>query len=237
MINTDTVKARLDFIKHFYKEAFEQPGKIKSPEIDIRFYPYIGLQHTIRLRGGKAYVRLSELMADAPLTVQRALAFILVAKLMRRKVNKAAGQVYDDYVSQNHVRERAEQNRKLKGRKIIGSAQGRYYDLEEMFARLNEKYFEGGLAKPVLTWSQKRTYSILGHHDPTHETVVISKSLDKSDVPPFVVEYILYHELLHIKHPIQMINGRQRKHSRAFKDDEKKFAHYTQAERWLKYYL
>src|ERR1700755_3201810 len=132
MINTDTVRARLDFIKHFYKEAFEQPGKIRSPEIDIRFYPYIGLQHTIRLRDGRAYVRLSELMADAPLTVQRALAFILVAKLMRRKVNKTAAEVNANYVSENRVRERAEQNRKLKGRKIVGSAQGRYYDLEEM---------------------------------------------------------------------------------------------------------
>jgi hypothetical protein len=237
MINKDTLQSRLDFIKNFYKEAFEQPGRIKAPEIDVRFYPYIGLHHTIRLRDGKAYVRLAELMADAPLAVQRALAFILVAKLMRRKAPKGADQMYRDYTSQGHIRDKAEESRKVRGRKIIGSSKGRFYDLDNIFSQLNEHYFQNELPKPVLTWSQRRTHSILGHHDPTHETVVISKSLDSAKVPAFVVEYILYHELLHIKHPIEMVNGRQRKHSRAFKQDEKKFPYYEQAERWLKFNL
>ena len=237
MINKDTLQSRLDFIKNFYKEAFEQPGRIKAPEIDVRFYPYIGLHHTIRLRDGKAYVRLAELMADAPLAVQRALAFILVAKLMRRKAPKGADQMYRDYTGQEHIRDKAEESRKVRGRKIIGSSKGRFYDLDIIFSQLNEYYFQNELSKPVLTWSQRRTHSILGHHDPTHETVVISKSLDSAKVPAFVVEYILYHELLHIKHPIEMVNGRQRKHSRAFKQDEKKFLYYEQAERWLKFNL
>lgn len=235
MINTDRVQARLDFIKNFYKEAFELPGRMKAPEIEVVFYPYIHLHHTIRMREGKAYVRLSELMADAPLAVQRALAFILVAKLMRRKVPKAANLLYRDYTSQAHIRDKAEESRKARGRKVIGSAKGRSYDLDQMFAQLNEHYFQNELPKPVLTWSQRKTYSILGHHDPTHETIVISKSLDSARVPAFVVEYVLYHELLHIKHPIEMVNGRQRKHSREFKKDEKKFTYYTQAEKWLKY--
>ncbi len=235
MINTDRVQARLDFIKNFYKEAFELPGRMKAPEIEVVFYPYIHLHHTIRMREGKAYVRLSELMADAPLAVQRALAFILVAKLMRRKVPKAANLLYRDYTSQAHIRDKAEESRKARGRKVIGSAKGRFYDLDQMFAQLNAHYFQSELPKPVLTWSQRKTYSILGHHDPTHETIVISKSLDSARVPAFVVEYVLYHELLHIKHPIEMVNGRQRKHSREFKKDEKKFTYYHQAEKWLKY--
>jgi predicted metal-dependent hydrolase len=237
MINTDRVQARLDFIKNFYKEAFELPGRIKAPEIEVVFYPYIHLHHTIRMRGGTAYVRLAELMADAPLAVQRALAFILVAKLMRRKVPKAADQLYRDYTSQAHIRDRADASIKARGRKIIGSSKGRFYDLDKIFAQLNEYYFQNELPKPILTWSQRRTSSILGHHDPTHETIVISKSLDRAKVPAFVVEYILYHELLHIKHPIEMVNGRQRKHSREFKQDEKKFIYYHEAEKWLKYHL
>lgn len=235
MINSEKVQAKLEFIKNFYKEAFEQPGRLKAPEIDVRFYPYIGLHHTIRMRDGKAYVRLAELMADAPLAIQRALAFILVCKLMRRKIPKGANQMYRDYTMQEHIRDKADESKKTRGRKMIGSAQGRIYDLDEMFGRLSEKYFHGDIPKPVLTWSQKRTYSILGHHDPTHETIVISKSLDSPKVPMFVVEYVLYHELLHIMHPIEVINGRQRKHSPAFKKDEKKFAHYAQAERWIKF--
>jgi hypothetical protein len=234
MINTDKVHAKLEFIKNFYTEAFEAPGRVKAPEIDVRFYPYIGLHHTIRIRDGKAYVRLAELMADAPLAVQRALAFILVAKLMRRKVPKGANQMYREYTSQELIRDKAEASRKTRGRKMISSAQGRFFDLDEAFERINDEFFAGEISKPTLTWSQKKTFSILGHHDPTHDTIVISKSLDSANVPQFVVDYILYHELLHIKHPIEMINGRQRKHSSAFKKDEKLFPYYAQAERWLK---
>ncbi|HEV7645592.1 MAG TPA: SprT-like domain-containing protein [Pyrinomonadaceae bacterium] len=235
MINKENLQTRLDFIKNFYIAAFEQPGKKRAPEIDIRFYPYIGINNTIRLRDEKAYIRLSELLADAPLYVHRALAVILVSKLMRRKMPPGANRLFNDYILQSHIRDRSEESRKTRGRKLVSSATGRFYDLNQMFGQLNEHYFGNALPKPVLTWSQTKTRRILGHHDATHDTVVISKSLDNQNVPAYVVEYILYHELLHIKHPIEVINGRQRKHSPAFKRDEKKFPYYEQAERWLKY--
>ena len=235
MINKDNVRIRLDFIKNFYIEAFEQPGKKKSPEIDIRFYPFIGINNTIRLRNEKAYVRLSELLADAPLYVHRALAAVLVSKLMRRKMPHGANRLFNEYVLSADVSARSEENRKQRGRKMISSAKGRFYDLDTMFLKLNEKYFQNELPKPILTWSQNKTRRILGHHDPTHDTIVISKSLDGANVPEYVVEYLLYHELLHVKHPIVVVNGRQRKHTPEFKKDEKKFPYYEKAERWLKY--
>jgi len=39
--------------------------------------------------------------------------------------------------------------------------------------------------------------------------------------------------MLHIAHPTQHINGRRYNHTAAFKRDERKFAHYTAAERWI----
>jgi hypothetical protein len=235
MINKDTLQTRLNFIKNFYIAAFEQPGKKKAPAIDVRFYPYIGINNTIRMRDEKAYVRLSEILADAPMYVHRALANVLVAKLMRRKMPQGANRLFNDYIMQSHIRDLSEESRKTRGRKMVSSAQGRFYDLDQMFDQINERYFGNELPKPVLTWSQNKTRRILGHHDEAHDTVVISKSLDSQKVPPFVVEYILYHELLHVKYPIEVVNGRQRKHSREFKSDERKFPYYEQAEKWLKY--
>ena len=55
--------------------------------------------------------------------------------------------------------------RRRRGRKYISSAQGEAYDLEKMFAKLNRRHFDGELKKPTLTWSQRRTRNILGHHD------------------------------------------------------------------------
>jgi len=85
----------------------------------------------------------------------------------------------------------------------------------------------------VLTWSARKTYRILGHHDATHDTVVVSKSLDDASVPAFVVEYIVFHEMLHIAHPTRHVNGRRYNHTPAFRLDERKFLYFEEAERWI----
>jgi hypothetical protein len=57
--------------------------------------------------------------------------------------------------------------------------------------------------------------------------------LDSNDVPDYVVEYVLYHEMLHIKHPARLINGRRHRHTSAFRFDERKFVDYEKAQQWI----
>ena len=102
-----------------------------------------------------------------------------------------------------------------------------------MFAKLNRSYFDSTLEKPTLTWSQRKTRNVLGHHDRVYETITISKSLDSPLIPDWFVEYILYHEMLHIKHEAQMINGRRYYHTAAFRIDERRFTRYADAQVWL----
>jgi hypothetical protein len=116
---------------------------------------------------------------------------------------------------------------------MISSAHGEVYDLDKMFTKLNRRYFNGEISKPTITWSQRRTRSILGHHDQVYDSITISKTLDSKDVPEWFVEYILYHEMLHIKHPARLINGRRYYHTTAFRLDERRFPHYQQAQKWL----
>jgi hypothetical protein len=123
--------------------------------------------------------------------------------------------------------------RRGRGRKMISSARGNVYDLDKMFARLNRHYFDSHLEKPTITWSQRKTRSILGHHDRVYETITISKSLDSTQVPEWFVEFILYHEMLHMKHAARMINGRRYYHTAAFRSDERRHARYDDAQRWL----
>ncbi|MDQ3132838.1 MAG: SprT-like domain-containing protein, partial [Acidobacteriota bacterium] len=131
------------------------------------------------------------------------------------------------------IRALATENKRVRGRKIISSANGDFYDLEEIFARLNRNYFQDKLPKPVLSWSAKKTYRILGHHDSTHETIIISKSLDDKKVPPFVVEYVVFHEMLHIFHPTEHRDGRRYNHTPQFRRNERKFQYFEEAESWI----
>jgi predicted metal-dependent hydrolase len=221
-------------IKKFYEEAFQVFDKQRRPpEIEICLYPYIGINHTIRVRNGKVFVRISEICRDIPLEAQKALAFILVSKLLRKKVPAEARKIYSDYINNHELREKATANKRAKGRKVITTSKGEVYDLDLIFAQLNLLYFQNAIPKPVLTWSAQKTYRILGHHDSTHETIVVSRSLDNKKVPRYIVEYVVYHEMLHILHPTTHRNGRRYNHTPAFRRDEEKFAFFEEAEEWI----
>ncbi len=233
MINNFT-DADLPPIVNFYVEAFQTfktDGAV--PAIEVSFYPYVGINHTIRVRQNKVFVRLAEISRSATLDVQRALAFILVAKLLRKKVPPPANAVYQTFVKSREIQTKAVANRRANGRKIISGAAGEIYDLEQIFARLNRVYFQDSIEKPVLSWSVKRTFRILGHHDAAHDTIIISKSLDDRKVPRYVVEFIVFHEMLHIFHPTIHRNGRRYNHTAAFRRDERKFVECERAESWI----
>ncbi|HEX6125457.1 MAG TPA: SprT-like domain-containing protein [Pyrinomonadaceae bacterium] len=221
-------------IREFYEEAFNKLGGGREiPDIDISFYPYVGLNQTIRVRNGRVFVRIADMCRDMPERPHRALAFILVAKLLGRRVPREADRVYSEYIKTAEMRDRSNDRKRSHGRKIVTTAKGETYDLDEIFDNLNFWYFRERLEKPVLTWSAKKTYRILGHHDATHETIVVSRSLDSPRVPRFVVEYIVFHEMLHIHHPTVHHNGRRYNHTPAFRRDERRFKHYREAEDWI----
>ena len=224
----------LEQIKKYYEEAFQRIDPDRAvPAIDVTYYPYVGLNQTIRVRSGRVLVRISDMCRDMPAAPHRALAYILVAKLFRRRVPVAADRLYSEYIQSEAMRDRSTDRKKSHGRKIVTTHKGDYYDLDEIFDSLNFWFFGGKLPKPVLTWSVKKTWRTLAHHDATHETIVVSKSLDSRAVPRFIVEYIVYHEMLHIHHPTVHHNGRRYNHTPAFRNDEKKFPRYEEAEEWI----
>src|SRR5947207_8541533 len=89
-VNTDLEK--------LFTEAFRHLGGERSiPPVDVRFYPYAGLHHTIRLRSGRAYVRLSDICKHGPVEVHRALAFVLVARLLSKRTPATQVRLYRDH--------------------------------------------------------------------------------------------------------------------------------------------
>ena len=221
-------------LSSLFSEAFRQLGRNHSvPDIEVRFYPYANINHKIRVRSGRVYVRISDIFTNAPPEVHRAIAFILVARLLSKRTPEIHERVYRDYAYSPQVLRALDIARRRRGRKILSSARGQVYDLDKLFQRLNRRYFDGRIEKPTLSWSQRRTRRILGHHDAAHDTIVISKTLDTSDIPEWFVEYVLYHEILHIKYPARLIKGRRYHHTNAFRAQEQRFPYYEEAQRWL----
>ena len=163
------------------------------PDLAVEFFAYANINNTIRLREGKLWVRLSDLLEGAPEPVLRALAHILLAKMYRKPIERAHSARYRRYLSSHDLVTKAHLVRQVRGRKRIASAQGHAYNLESIFDQLNARFFHGLLARPQMTWSRDHARHRLGHYDPAHNAIVVSRVFDHPRVPSYAVEYIVYH--------------------------------------------
>ena len=167
-------------------------------------------------------MRISDVFVDAPTEVLLSLGRILLAKLDKTRVRQKDRSLYRKYVARNEVQRKAfkiRSNRRRKTKIIKGA----FKDLKESFERVNEAYFDDTLKRPVLTWSGRKAKRTLGRYDPEKDVVTISTLLDSPEIPDELLDFIMYHELLHKKHGITEKGGRRRIHTPQFKRDEKKF--------------
>jgi hypothetical protein len=111
--------------------------------------------------------------------------------------------------------------------------QGACYDLEALFAEVNQRYFAGKLDKPRLTWNGRLANRKFGHYEPARDLVVISQTLDACRIPPCVPAFVLYHELLHKQHGSRWVEGKRLVHTPTFRQDERRFEQYDVAQDWL----
>ncbi len=204
------------------------------PQIEIRFYAFAHLNHTLRLRNGRLRVRISDLMANAPEPVLEALAQILLRKLYRKPPSALYSERYRRFINRREMTARIETIRRSRGRKRLAGARGRVYDLDEIFAELNAEYFQGWLPQPRLGWGQVRSRHNLAHFDATHNAILVSRIFDQPQVPRWVLAYVIYHEMLHIKHPIRHEGSRRRIHPPEFQADERRYPRWREAESYLK---
>ena len=186
------------------------------------------------MREGRLLVRLSDLLEGAPAPVLHSIAHILLAKMYRRPIDRESAARYRRYVSSQPISRKAYLVRQMRGRKRLDSAQGRTYDLEAVFEDLNIRFFNGLLGRPQMTWSRDRSRNSLGHYDPAHNAIVVSRIFDHPRVPRSAVEYIVYHEMLHLKHPVRLRGSRRCVHSAEFQAEERLFPQLDEVKQFLR---
>lgn len=221
----------LEIFQETYCEL--RPGS-SLPELKVEFFAFANVNNTIRLREGRLLVRLSDLLEGAPEPVLRSIAHILLAKMYRRPIDRGHSARYRKYVGSHEIVRKAHLVRQMRGRKLLRSARGHFYDLDTIFEDLNARFFHGLMARPRMSWSQSKTRRILGHYDPAHNAIIISRIFDHPVVPRYVLDYIVHHEMLHLKHPVKLRGSRRCVHSPEFQAEEKLFPRAAEAERFLK---
>jgi hypothetical protein len=218
----------------FQQEYRALRPRAPMPPFSLRFRRFTSLNTTIRLRQGEIRVSLSDLLEGAPEPVLRAIAHILLAKLYRKPIDKGQNLRFKRFAASAAVTRQTELIRSARGSKRFLGPEGRYYHLEEIFDSLNVQFFGGLLGRPELTWSEHTAKRALGHYDAAHNTIVVSRVFDRPSSPRYAIEYLLYHEMLHLKHPVRRNGLRRCVHSREFKADEAQFPQLKEALAFLK---
>ncbi len=221
----------LEIFQESYRELRPEAS---LPPLKIEFFAFANINNTVRLREGQLLVRLSDLLEGSPETVLRAIAHILLAKMYRKPIDRVHAARYRKYVGSHEIVQKAHLVRQMRGRKYLASPRGLFYDLDALFEDLNTRFFYGLMARPRMSWSPTRTRRILGHYDPAHNAIIISRIFDHAAVPRYAIEYIVYHEMLHLKHPVKLRGSRRCIHSAEFQSEERLFPQLAEANTFLK---
>ncbi|MHB8634119.1 MAG: hypothetical protein ACYDBQ_09165 [Thermoplasmatota archaeon] len=201
----------------------------------VSYVRYVDARSTISERQGRVHVRLSHHLADAPVEAVQGVVGVLLCRLLGLPQGRIDGRLvraYRRFLDTPEVAERVRAERS-RGRKHIDPT-GRHRSLLESYLRVT---LDMGLSPPVpprLSWSQRVSGHRFGHWDPDHQVIVISQILDDPEVPEWVLDYVVYHEVLHILHPVRAGSGLRRiVHGAAFRRQERLFPQWKEGERWI----
>ncbi|ETX07848.1 SprT-like domain-containing protein [Candidatus Entotheonella palauensis] len=173
-------------------------------------------------------LRLHHMFQVAPACVWQALADYA------RNQNAAAKQLLQAYIHQQQslIRHPPDSQPSVP----VLQARGRYVDLNAIYQHLNRQYFNHQVQADI-TWmrmslQRKRTSIRFGVYDRQQKLIRIHRLLDQSFVPHYFVESVVFHEMLHQLIPAIRIHGRWYNHPPAFKQAERQYPYYQEAQKW-----
>ena len=179
-------------------------------------------------KGGLLRARLHHMFLDAPVSVVEALARFLLYR------DRDASQVVGRYIDVNATRIRSLEPH----RRSLKANSGEHHDLDEIYAEVNDVYFDG-LVDARICWGnegrakgRKRSTIKLGSYSAQERLVRIHPRLDQAFVPRYFIAFVVFHEMLHHVMPATRVAGRRALHPPEFRTRERAFRQYDKAIAW-----
>ncbi|MFH1506715.1 MAG: hypothetical protein ABIE94_07080 [archaeon] len=199
-----------------FKELF--PDKEDSRDYILKYSAKFGdYNGNIRYNSQKVEFRLSKKWKNISPEIQIGLIQSLILKMLKKKKNTTNIDLYNKFIK-NMTRYA----------KVTKSDP----ELDQSFNRVNDKYFYGMIDKPNLKWGS-HSRAKLGSYEYGSDTITISQIIREEEL---LLDYVMYHEILHKKHKFYTKDGRSYHHTSAFRKEEKAFED-PDAEKKLKLFL
>ena len=193
-----------DVVPIFQEEYRALRPRAPMPPIHVRFRRFTSLNTTIRLREGKIFVkplRPARRRAGASSTPSRtSFSPSSIASPSAPRTTSATSASPPAPPS----RTRPNSSAQRAAASATPDPKAATTISKKSSTRLNTRFFGGLLGRPELTWSEHNAKRSLGHYDAAHNTIVVSRVFDRPSSPRYAIEYLLYHEMLHLKHPVKI---------------------------------
>lgn len=205
---------------------------VLQDEVEVFFTDNRTTMISYKKKSGVLKLRLHKMFQQADDTILKALSvFIRGIPSIR-----ASGKL-DEFIksNQSQIRVRTERRRNP----VV--PEGDHFNLENVLARVSTAYFGGATDAVKIGWGRlrerrgrrRRTRSrALATYCFEDTTIRVSPVLDSPRVPDFVIDWVVYHELLHHILPIEKSGNRKRYHTTKFRTLEKGYPLYEEARRW-----
>jgi hypothetical protein len=206
---------------HLYS-AIEKKGAALHLKINNNRNTFV----SVVKEGQSIRLSLHRMFLKAPSHVMRALAHFVVHR------RPALDPLVKAFIEKN--KPKLDYSFLLKRKKL--SSKGRVYDLEKIYTKLNKRYFRSELDLKICWFSSRpKSRLSLGLYYDTMKLIKIHRTLDSIHVPKCVIEFVVYHEMVHAICPSYIDkSGFQRSHNKEFHRLEGCFRHYDEATKWIR---
>ena len=204
-------------LKQAISELYSEFPYLYSLKYSGKFKPYRG---NIRLKGNDVQLNLSKKWKGVSKDIQAGLVQELLLKIFKKRLkplrtNTQSMDLYNIFMKKIHI---------AVPKTRIDPV------LEESFDRVNSRYFYGIMDKANLVWGN-HTLSKIGSYEYGTDTITMSLVLSEDDK---LLDYVMYHEMLHKKHKFTKKGSRSYHHTPKFRKDERAFENSELMEKRLK---
>jgi len=216
-------------------DAFRSVGKeLGFGDVSIIFSPYSELKHTWRVDGRNVELKISDYLVRSPDDVMESLAWYLMSRAAHRRCPPGKADAYLRHIRSKEFWSKNKETYLARARHLSMDPGGEHRDLGEIFDYVNSFYFSGRLARPALAWTSESPAKRLGFHFEALNLLAVNRVMDSERVPRHVLEFVMYHELLHHVNARDARPVRRVHHTKQFREQEHLFRTYDQAEVWLR---
>ncbi len=214
--------------------VFRQVGKqLSAGRVSAEYHPYAELKHTWRRRQNAVSFRISDYMDPAPEEVTEALAWYLLCRAFGKPCPEGMAETYLVYARSRDMWGPKKTVYVGRARCLAFRPVGSARDLGSVFDYVNTCYFSSSIRRPDLAWAKESPSVRLGFYFEPLDILAANRVLDSEKVPRYVLEFVVYHELLHGVLGAKGTPTHRVHHTREFRDLERRFSMYEDAEAWL----